>query len=194
MFDEFDLSLDARPEKDQKKLPYYRLDWIRFGAIALHKWKHNPIDLYANDISLIGFKRWKEDPVNHPEITKVIADDLIKAIRLYFPVIPNCVIACPPQGVSYHKGKIYPIGCVGKEMAKQLDRDFITIFEPWYNKKHHGKWYTKDLPLWATVKINPHKLVILIDDFINMGNTIMKALAGLDKNKIPAVVFIWSRT
>ena len=145
------------------------------------------------DIDLVGFYQWKLDPLNDRKWVVAITGDLVDLIRTWQPVIlPDWVITTPPQGASLFKSKdgIYPAGIIGKSISCELGIDYLTVFERRETKKWHSPYHTARASPFK-VLIKPPSVLLIVDDMITSGNTMMNCLGICAEQGITCWGFAW---
>ena len=153
-----------------------------FGCYSACVWSKNKSNDYEE------FLKWKSNPSELKKQTAEMANDVSHVIELWARNWRGFVITAPPQGVSF--GGDYPAGILAKEVANNLNVDFVTIFEPWNdNTKSHS-------PFQSLMRIEPPKLIIkpdlpvlIVDDMITSGNTAKLSMEALQPD--PCWVFAW---
>ena len=153
-----------------------------FGCYSACVWSKNKSNDYEE------FLKWKSNPSELKKQTAEMANDVSHVIELWARNWRGFVITAPPQGISF--GGDYPAGILAKEVANNLNVDFVTIFEPWNdNTKSHS-------PFQSLMRIEPPKLIIkpdlpvlIVDDMITSGNTAKLSMEALQPD--PCWVFAW---
>jgi len=165
------------------------IDQVALGSYAACSWKRPKSDDYAR------FLEWKNAPSAYPERTQEMAQTLSDLIEEWSRGWRGFVITVPPSGASKCEGKEYAAGFLGKQVATNLNVDFVSVFghENWQTQKGATHYPTTsalqvDLPV---VSIRPTLPVVIVDDAITSGTTARSSLAALRGH--PCWFFAWIR-